>query len=168
MTHTLARLAGLAAMVAALTLAPPSIAASSPGPGTTAKAKQYAKDCGPKAKRGRGADACIKAMNKLATGKSSSPRSACARVSRKRAKGKGKSAFARCVTAGSKVMKERKSAVRKAAGATDEQTDDGDAGDAVTDPDDNEADEPLAEVVLDVSLGDDLDVADLIESPDGS
>lgn len=160
MSHRQARLAGLAAMLAALTFAPQAIAAGSPGQGqgANAKAKQYAKQCRSKAKRARGTARCVKALNKLATGKSSSPRSACAGLSRKRAKGERRSAFARCVTAGSKLVKERKKAGRKGVVGDEEELADGYDDDS-SDLEDDEDDGPPPGVTLEDGY-DDLDAVD--------
>jgi hypothetical protein len=152
MSHTPARLAGLAAMLAALVLAPPAIAGRVPGLALKAKTKQHATRCASKAKRGHGASACKKAKKKLAT----TPSSACTGVSRKRVKGKRTSSYVRCVTA-----------ARKKAGQepiVDKQADDApgvdslDPGESETDhPDD---DMPLADGPLDGSSDDLADATD--------
>jgi hypothetical protein len=122
MSHTPARLAGLAALLAALILAPPAIAGGVPGNALKAKTKQHAKHCAAKVKR---ASACTKAKKKLAKSKSS----ACTGVSRKRVKGKRTSAYVRCVTAQRKKAGQHPTA--------DKQADDGDGVDSL-DPGESE------------------------------
>jgi len=118
MPSTPARLAGLAALCAALLLAPSAFAAgtskaSSSGVSQSAKASEraYGKHCGPKRKPGgaRSSDfaKCVAAMSKLASGRSSSPQNACRQLSHKRRKGKP-SPFERCVKAGAKLVKRGK------------------------------------------------------------
>jgi hypothetical protein len=158
MSHTSARFAGIAAIVAALIFALPAIAAAgTAGHGSPIKAKQYAKYCGSQGKRGR-VDKCIKAMRKLATGKSSSPRSACAGLSRKRARRKPTSLYSRCVRAGSRLVKERKKAHAGALAdeRADESADDGSVGDDSADEDDA----PPSDKWLPDAVDDDRDESD--------
>lgn len=156
-----ATLAGLAATLAALILAPSAIGGPAPDTGPAAKAKHYAKLCGATAKHRHDTAGCVRAMKKLATGKRSSPRSACAGLSRRRIEGnRAPSAFGRCVKAGTKLLKERKAAARDAADLADEQAaervEDASGGRA-----EGEDDDPLADAWLDGGV--DLDRDDVLD-----
>jgi len=155
-------------MLAAMIFAVPSIAAAgTAGQVSPAKTKQYAKYCGSQGTRGR-ADKCIKAMRKLATGKSSSPRSACAGLSHKRAKGKPRSVYARCVRAGSRLVKERKKADAGAIAGeqADERAEDGSGDDDSADSGDGEDDAPPSDKWLPGGDNDRDDSADPTEPVD--
>ena len=156
MSHMPARLAGLAAMVAALMLAPPAVAGGVPTHALKARTKQHAKHCASKTKRGRAA--CAKAAKKVATVKSSP----CTGLSRKRAAGKPTSAFARC------MIRERKKAGQDP--AADNQASDGgsaDSSDPADEIDDPLADDSLADNPFDVAADDPIDAIDLgLDAPD--
>jgi hypothetical protein len=171
MSHTSARLAGIAAMLAALTFAaPPIVAAGAAGRASRPKVELYAKYCGSQGKHGRG-DKCIKAMRKLATGQLSSPRTACAGVSRKRARGKPSSAFTRCVRAGSRLLKVRN---RKKADAGDlaaeqaqESAGEGSGAEDGADPGDAEGDNSPSDKWVAGGADDELDAsADPVDPSD--
>ena len=159
MSHTPARLAGLAAMLAALILAPPAIAGAAANHGASAKAGQSAKQCKSKAKRARAA--CAK---KVAKAKRASTRAGCAGLSRKRTSGQRNSAYARCVKAGTKVVSPTKQAALDAAklaeldaaDLADELAAERADGDSA-DPDDDRADAALSDRWADGGGDDDGD-----------
>ncbi|HVF78317.1 MAG TPA: hypothetical protein VNA28_08460 [Solirubrobacteraceae bacterium] len=114
MSQHRSRIVGLLALLAALVLAPTALAAaptqSQAGAGK-AKERAYGKHCGAARKasvRSGERAKCVDALDKLATGRSSSPRKACRALSRKRGKGLRTSAYARCVKAGTKLMKSKR------------------------------------------------------------
>jgi hypothetical protein len=160
MSHTSARFAWIAAIVAALIFAVPAIAAAA-GAGSPVKAKQYAKYCGSQGKGGR-VDKCIKAMRKLATGKSSSPRTACAGLSRKRPRGKPRSVYSRCVRAGSRLVKGRRKADAGAIAEerAGENADEGSVDDDSANSEDGEDDAPPSDKWLPGTVDDDRDERD--------
>jgi hypothetical protein len=145
MLHHRTRFAGLLIILAAFVLVPSALAAAPAKRlgAATAKERLYAKHCGPK-RTGSGRPAqrakCLKAMARLATGKSSSPRAACRALSRKKLSGGRRSAFARCVSAGARLLKSK--GRDNSDKATDGEGDDPDSGDGDGDDGDDSAGDP--------------------------
>jgi hypothetical protein len=95
---------------------------ATPGPraGMPAKAKAYGRFCkgqskkrsdAPEGTKGTPFSQCVTAMAKLATGKTSSPRTACKEFSKKRsdaAEGTKGTPFSQCVSGGAKLLREQK------------------------------------------------------------
>ena len=90
-----------------------------PGPraGLPAKAKAYGRFCKGQSKKhsdaaegtkGTPFSQCVTAMAKLATGKTSSPRSACKALSKKHEDGERGTPFSRCVAGGAKLLRQQK------------------------------------------------------------
>ena len=85
-----------------------------PSASAGAKAKAYGKHCVSESKKhvdglkGTPFSQCVTAMAKLATGKSSSPRSACKDLSKKHEKGEKGTPFSRCVVEGAKLLREQR------------------------------------------------------------
>jgi len=165
MHHHLPRAAGLVAILAALLLAPPALAASPhKSSGATAKERAYGKHCGPKAKdhgRSVARAKCLDAMSKLDTGATTSPRNACRGLGRKRAKGERTSAFVRCVVQGARLLKATKHGDHADDGDDEagddpglDQADPADDSDCADDVDDS-ADDPSCD-----SSADDADAGD--------
>lgn len=133
------RLAGLAAIIAALVLAPAAFAAgpSHGGAGTKGKERAYAKHCGANAKhsnRARTRTKCLVAMTRLAEGSTASPRTACRGLSHKRVRGEHGSPFARCVREGAKLLEAKQRADHRR-GADDQSGSQAGAGDPAADDD---------------------------------
>ena len=88
---------------------------ATPGPraSTKAKGKAYGKYCQTESKKhvkgqkGTPFSQCVTAMAKLASGKTSSPRSACKELSKKRVEGQKGTAFSKCVSGGAKLLRDR-------------------------------------------------------------
>ena len=88
---------------------------ATPGPraSTKAKGKAYGKYCQTQSKKhvkgqkGTPFSQCVTAMAKLASGKTSSPRSACKDLSKKRVEGQKGTPFSRCVSGGAKLLRDR-------------------------------------------------------------
>ena len=92
---------------------------ATPGPkaGLPAQAKAYGRRCqGQSKKRSDAAEGtkgtpfsqCVKAMAKLATDATDSPRKACEDLSKKHTKGEKGTPFSRCVVEGAKLLREQK------------------------------------------------------------
>src|SRR5207237_3104025 len=95
----------------------PAIAVAKGPPPTAslpAKAKAYGRYCQNQSKKhvagqkGTPFSQCVTAMAKLATGKTSSPKTACAAMSKRHAAGEKGTPFSRCVTAGAKLLRDQK------------------------------------------------------------
>ena len=89
---------------------------ATPGPkaGMPAKAKAYGRYCKDQSKKheegekGTPFSRCVTAMAKLASGKSTSPRTACKEMSKKHEEGKKGTPFGRCVSHGAKLLRDQK------------------------------------------------------------
>lgn len=165
MTHHRPSAAGLLALVAALLLAPSAFAATPAKAPASAKAKEraYGKHCAAKRKapaRAAQRTKCLEAMNRLATGRTSSPSKACRGLTRKKAKGERKSAYSRCVSEGAKLMKSLKAKRRAEANGADRSLGGGEAGDP---PDGGEAVDDLANVPPEELLPEDFLSADELD-----
>jgi hypothetical protein len=91
---------------------------ATPGPkaGLPAKAKAYGRYCQDQSKRheegekGTPFSQCVTAMAKLASGKSTSPRTACKEMRKKHEEGEKGTPFSRCVSQGAKLLRDQKQA----------------------------------------------------------
>jgi hypothetical protein len=91
---------------------------ATPGPkaGLPAKAKAYGRYCKDQSKRheegekGTPFSQCVTAMAKLASGKSTSPRTACKEMRKKHEEGEKGTPFSRCVSQGAKLLRDQKQA----------------------------------------------------------
>ena len=89
---------------------------ATPGPkaGMPAKAKAYGRYCKDQSKKheegekGTPFSQCVTAMAKLATGKSTSPRTACKEMSKKHEEGKKGTPFSRCLSHGAMLLRDQK------------------------------------------------------------
>lgn len=92
---------------------------ATPGPKADlpAKARAYGRRCEDQSKRrsdaaegtkGTPFSQCVTAMAKLASGKSSSPRTDCKELSKKHAEGEKGTPFSRCVVEGARLLREQK------------------------------------------------------------